>query len=84
MKNIAIQEGLTPVKQYLSQQGYQVQTFDKRENFNLKQFDAVILTGLDENQLGTDNTNTKAPIIEARGLTPQQIQTEIEQRTGIY
>lgn len=80
MKNVAIQEGLTPVQNYLKQQGYQVQVFDKRENFNLNSFDAVVLTGLDENELGIDVTVTRCPVIEARGLTPQQIQSQIENR----
>lgn len=43
-------------------------------------FDAVVMTGMNDNIMGIQVTNTKTPFIEARGLTPQEVQQTIEQR----
>ena len=57
--------------------------FDTRQKASkdfLSGFDAVVMTGMNDNIMGIENTNTKTPIVEARGLTPQEIQKTIERR----
>ncbi len=83
MKNIAVQKGLTQIVNHLSDAGYKVFEFDTRQKGSkdfLDGFDAVVLTGMNDNIMGVQVTNTKTPFIEARGLTPHEIQQEIEQR----
>lgn len=81
MKKVAVQKGLTDVEDYLRSEGYEVQGFD---NYNEKnssyydKFDAVVVSGQDKNILGMENTSTKAPAIDADGLTPQQVKSQIE------
>lgn len=77
MKRIAVEEGLTPVKNYLSQAGYQVQEIDISNTKSFANFDAVVLTGSNENMLGIQTTSTKAPVIDARGKKPEDISREI-------
>lgn len=83
MKHIAVQEGLGPVIRYFEESGYRVSEFSSRQKANkdfLDGFDAVVLTGIDENIMGIQTTNTNRPFIEARGMTPEDIKVAIEQR----
>ncbi|MFY9176089.1 MAG: YkuS family protein [Caldicoprobacterales bacterium] len=83
MKHIAVQEGLTPVINYLIRSGYKVSEFSTRQKASkdfLDGFDAVVMTGLDDNFMGIQTSNSNRPIIEARGMTPEDVKAAIEQR----
>lgn len=43
--------------------------------------DAVVLSGADQNIMGMQNIVTKAPVINASGLSPEEIWNEIQRRT---
>jgi galactitol-specific phosphotransferase system IIB component len=81
MKKVAIEKGLSNVKNYLSNEGYNVKEFDNRKkgakNF-LNKFDAVVTTGEDKNIMGFEDTITNTTIINANGMTPENIKTELE------
>lgn len=80
MKTIGIQKGLSPIKDYLSSKGYNVQEFDTSlENAvnNLNNVDAIVITGMTENVTGDETTSTKAPIIDARGMIPEEVEKSI-------
>ncbi len=81
MKKIAVQEGLKPVQEYLKDQGYEVETvsfdaFTKAQNEN---YDAIVLTGMSKDFLGMQDTATSAPVIDATGMTPEEIFEQINQ-----
>ncbi|HZJ57831.1 MAG TPA: YkuS family protein [Clostridia bacterium] len=83
MKHIAVQEGLGPVINYLKDSGYMVSEFSSRQKSSkdfLDGFDAVVLTGIDDNVMGIQTANNNRPFIEARGMTPEEIKDAIEQR----
>lgn len=85
MKSIAVQKGLTPVKDYLIHAGYRVYEIDTRQKNSkdfFREFDAVVLTGMDNDFMGIQTTSTRTPIIEASGMTPEEIKNAIE-RTGM-
>ncbi|GLC29171.1 YkuS family protein [Clostridium omnivorum] len=76
MKSIGIQKGLNTVKDYLQNSGYQtyeVDTTNKNNPTTLKSFDALIVTGMDDNEMGYDNTSTKIPVVNANGMTPEDV-----------
>lgn len=76
MKSIGIQKGLNTVKDYLQNSGYQtyeVDTTNKNNPTTLKSFDALIVTGMDDNEMGYDNTSTKMPVVNANGMTPEDV-----------
>lgn len=81
MKNIAIQRDLTPIKNYLCDNGYNVQEFDgNAENATkIKDIDAIVITGLDNNVMGIHDTSTKVPIINADGKTPEDIRKTLDE-----
>lgn len=87
MKNIAVQKGLTHIADHLTDAGYRVFEFDTRQKASkdfLDGFDAVVLTGMNDKLMGIQVTNTRTPFIDARGLTPQEVQQTLEQRIPHY
>lgn len=83
MKNVAVQKGLSTVAAHLKDAGYKVFEFDTGQKASkdfLDGFDAVVLTGMDDNFMGIQDTNNNVPFVEANGLTPQEIQKTLEQR----
>ena len=85
MKNVAVEKGLSSVKNYLQSQGYSVKEFDLSKNNNatlLSSVDAVVVTGVNTNFTELDSTGTNAPIIEARGLSPEEVKKEIERNSA--
>ena len=81
MKKIAVQRGLTPVKEYLEGQGYNVETveFDAYTKAQNEDYDAIVLTGMSSDFLGMQDTATGAPVIDATGMTPEEIFEQINQ-----
>lgn len=83
MKNIAIEKGLSSVKNYLQSQGYSVREFDLTKGNNtqvLSSVDAVVVTGDVTDFTALNSMVASAPIIEAAGLSPEQVKEEIEER----
>lgn len=83
MKKVAVQKGLSPIKSYLQNSGYSVKEFDSKEkaadNY-LNKFDAVVVTGENENIMGIEDAATSASIINADGMTPEDIKNKIERK----
>lgn len=81
MRNIGVEKGLASVKDYLDQRGYMTSEIDLSQKNDLNfinGFDAIVLTGMDDNFLGMQDILTKVPVIEAAGLTPDDIVSIIE------
>lgn len=79
---IAIEHDLTPVKYYLSTKGYDVECidFNGQPKSKLQNYDAIVVTGLNSNALGNQTTKTSAVVINADGLTPEEVVQELETR----
>jgi DhnA family fructose-bisphosphate aldolase class Ia len=75
-ERIAVEPGLDYVKEYLTGQGYDVVDLGSGSQHAA----AVILSGLDENYLGTAKASTKAPVINAEGRSPQEILADLKAR----
>lgn len=81
VKKIAVQKGLTPVQEYLEDQGYTVETveFDAFTKAQNEDYDAIVLTGMSKDFLGMQDTATDAPVIDATGMTPEEVFEQINQ-----
>lgn len=81
VKKIAVQKGLTPVQEYLEAQGYAVETveFDAFTKAQNEDYDAIVLTGMSKDFLGMQDTATAAPVIDATGMTPEEVFEQINQ-----
>lgn len=79
-KKVAIENNLSNVKQYFEEQGFQVDTINDSQIDTIgtvSNYDAIIISGGNKDFLGMEDTNTKAPIINAEGQTPKEIYSRI-------
>jgi hypothetical protein len=76
---VAIEPNLTPIKDYLSGKGYKVESinFNDKSPKYLNSFDAFVVTGLNTDFLGVEDTKTKAMVINADGLSPEDVASRL-------
>lgn len=77
-RKIAVDESLLNVKKKLTQEGYDVVGATEYEKA-----DAIVVTGLDNNMMNMQETDTKAPVIDASGKSPEEIVSEVKSKLGI-
>jgi galactitol-specific phosphotransferase system IIB component len=70
---IAIEPALTNVRNYLTENGFDVVTMTGQSSNALRNYDAIVVTGLSTNLLGIEDTETKAVVINADGLSPEEV-----------
>ncbi|MBD8004995.1 YkuS family protein [Bacillus norwichensis] len=75
---IGVEEGLTNVSQALEEKGYQVVSFSPSSNLN--NIDCYVVTGMDSNFMGIETTSTQVPVIEAHGLSADEICQKVEEK----
>lgn len=80
MKDIAVEKGLSNISDYLKSNGYKVSEIDinQKSNWDIERFDAVVLSDMDNEFMGIETTSTKAPVIIAAGLKPEDIKVRLE------
>lgn len=74
-KTIAVEEGLSSLRDMLQERGYQV--------VGLKTslpVDAAIVTGMDHNLMNQQNLVYEVPVINARGRDAQEVIEDLERR----
>lgn len=79
---VAVEENLTPVAEALRDKGYTVKSLSPGELGTLGGVEAVVVSGQDSNFLGMKDTGTKAPVINAEGLSADDVVAEVERRLG--
>jgi hypothetical protein len=72
LKSVAVEQGLSPVRQYLEQQGCSVvdMVSDRQGQDGIC---AVVITGADKNLMGMQTVVNNVPVISADGLTPEDV-----------
>lgn len=78
-KSIAVERNLTPVAQYLSEKGYKVEEVDFGSEYNrsIDKYDALVVTGMTKDFLGIEDIVSKKPVIDAKGLSAEEVYDEI-------
>ncbi|MCT4562731.1 MAG: YkuS family protein [Maledivibacter sp.] len=79
MKRVAVERSLSNVKSYLKEQGYSVESLENNKD-KINSFDAIVVSGQNSNFLGMHDTSTKASVIYAQGLTPEDVHRQLEKR----
>lgn len=81
-KTIAVENNLTPVIEYLSGKGYKVDSIDIGGEYSksIDKYDAVVVTGMNKDFLGVQDTVSRIPVIDARGLSAEQIYDRLNSR----
>lgn len=79
---IAIEPSLTPIKDYLTDKGFHVESMsiDRNAAKHGIDYDAIIVTGMNTNLAGINDTETKALVIDAAGLTPEEVYRQLQSR----
>jgi hypothetical protein len=84
MHKIAIEPNLTPIKDYLSSKGYSVESINLDKQTaragDAGNYDAYVVTGLNTNFMGIQDRETDALVIDAEGMTPEQIYNQLNSR----
>lgn len=74
-KRIAVEEQLTPIKDYLKVKGYEVVQLGPNV-----EADAVVVSGQNENLMNIQNIEALGPVINAEGMTPEEVYEELQRR----
>lgn len=79
-KKVAIESDLQNVKDLFTKEGYIVDEIDENqaEKISGKDYEAIIVSGGSINFLGNENTSTSSPVINAEGLSPQEIYNMVQ------
>lgn len=77
MAKIAVEESLTQVSEALKGKGYQVVALKTESDVN--GCDCCVITGQDKDVMGIQDTATKAPVIDASGMSADEVCEAVEQ-----
>lgn len=78
-KKVAIEANLSNIRNYLSQQGYECVQLNE-QNATAQGCDAIVISGADNNIMGIQDVVAKCPVINADGLTPQDVADRLQQQ----
>lgn len=78
MAKIGVEETLTDVRGALEQKGHEVVALRNEDEAAF--CDCCIISGQDENVMGMQDVKTEGPVIDARGMSAQDVCEEVEQR----
>lgn len=78
-KTIAVEEELSSVVNVLENAGYHVVGMDDP---GWKDAAAVVISGVDRDFMDAQNISTRASVIDASGLTAEQVLKVVEDRTS--
>lgn len=84
MKKIGVEQGLSMIADYLSGQGFSVEVLGGDFKSNVSKcdnFDAIVTADYNTDMMGFSDTSTSVPVINASGLTPEEVKNAIQQRT---
>jgi hypothetical protein len=81
-KTIAVENNLSPVMRFLSDKGFKVEGISVENEYgnNLKKYDALVVAGMSTDILGIQDKVSDIPVINADGLTPEEIYSELNSR----
>ena len=82
-KRIAVSETLSPVKRALHLNGFEVVNLESNAAISEKgmgDYDAVVISGMDENRMGMQDISGRAIVINAAGRDPDEILQELRDR----
>jgi hypothetical protein len=78
MARIGVEESLTAVQQMLQAEGHEVVVLRQEQDAN--GCDCCVITGLDENMMGMQNTAIQGSVISANGLNANDISQQVNQK----
>ena len=78
MAKIGVEESLSDVQQALRDKGHEVVQLNHEHD--AATCDCCVISGLDQNVMGMQDVTIEGPVINADGLTADQVCSEVESR----
>lgn len=82
-RRIAVSESLSPLKQLLHREGYEVVNLENDADISgagISEYDAVVVSGMDVNMMGMQDISGRAIVLNAAGREPGEIVEELRNR----
>ncbi|KAA0548113.1 YkuS family protein [Bacillus sp. BGMRC 2118] len=78
MARIGVEQSLTDVREALQEKGYDI--VDLQNENDAKNCDCCVVTGMDSNIMGVESSFTAGPVIQASGLSADEICNQVESK----
>ncbi|MDQ0243966.1 hypothetical protein J2S09_001511 [Bacillus fengqiuensis] len=78
MAKIGVEQSLTDVQQALQEKGYEI--VQLRQESDAQGCDCCVVTGQDNNIMGISNVVTAGSVIEASGMTAEEVCQQVESK----
>jgi hypothetical protein len=78
MSKIGVEESLTNIQEALREKGFDV--VEIKQESDTKNLDFCVVTGLETNVMGISDTSINGSIIEANGLTADEVCRQLENK----
>jgi hypothetical protein len=78
MAKVGVEQSLTNIQQALREKGYDV--VELKQETDAKNCDCCVVTGLDSNVMGMQDTFTQGSVIDADGMSADEVCREVENR----
>lgn len=79
MTKVAVENSLSSIKQVLQNNGYEVVNLEDGGAAQSNDVQCCIISGLDKNVMGMADVTTQASIINADGMTDEQVLQQVQQ-----
>ncbi|MCL7746289.1 YkuS family protein [Halalkalibacter alkaliphilus] len=80
MPKIGVEQSLTAVQQELQSMGYDVVQLKQEQD--AQGCDCCVITGQDQNVMGVQDAAIKGSVINAHGMSAQEVCQQVEQKLG--
>ncbi|MDQ1145477.1 MAG: YkuS family protein [Bacillus sp. (in: firmicutes)] len=78
MAKVGVEQSLTNIQQVLREKGYDV--VELKQESDAQNCDCCVVTGLDSNVMGMQDTLTKGSVIDANGMSADEVCQQVESR----
>ncbi|MBT2677944.1 YkuS family protein [Bacillus sp. ISL-35] len=80
MARVGVEQSLSNISEALRQKGYDV--VELRQEADAQGCDFCVISGIDSNVMGMQDVVTQGSVIEANGLSAEDILRQIDQKSG--
>lgn len=80
MARVGVEQSLTNISEALRERGHDV--VELRSEADSQGCDCCVVTGIDSNVMGMQDVSTQGSVIEANGLSAEEVCRQIDKKTG--
>jgi Uncharacterised protein family (UPF0180) len=80
MARVGVEQSLSNISEALREKGYDV--IDLKQENDAQNCDCCVISGIDSNVMGMQDAVTQGSVIEANGLSADEVCRQVEQKFG--